>query len=188
MKIIEAIQKYEIQPSDVRVFLGGGITNCIDWQKIVISKLKEFDIENPSILDDLVIFNPRRENFPINDPDASFQQISWEFENLEIMDIFTMRFDKGPSDQPICLYELGRNIIRMQQKFPFDWKQRIVISCDPEYRRASDVLIQSALAFNSYDKGSSNELILLQSSDLDEYVKCIINAYKNARSYKISIV
>lgn len=124
-------------PKFKSVFLAGGITNCKEWQKAVI---EELEFENISI------FNPRQENFDITDKSASYKQIVWEFECLEKMDIFSMYFCNDNSDQPICMYELGRNICRMQNRFPSDWEKRIVISVEDGYRRKADVLIQVALA------------------------------------------
>lgn len=119
------------------VFLAGGITNCKEWQKDVIEEL-EFE-ENISI------FNPRQEHFDITDKNASFKQISWEFERLEQIDIFSMYFCNDNSDQPICMYELGRNILRMQNRFPNDWENKIIISIEEGYKRESDVIIQTQL-------------------------------------------
>ena len=62
------------------------------------------------------------------------------------MDIFSMYFCDSESVQPICMYELGRNIIRIQNRFPSDWEKRIVISVEDGYRRKADVLIQTELA------------------------------------------
>lgn len=121
------------------VFLAGGITNCKEWQKDVIEELKDCNIS---------IFNPRQEHFDITDKDASYKQIVWEFERLEKMDIFSMYFCNDNSDQPICMYELGRNIVRMQNRFPNDWEKRIVISVEEGYKRAADVLIQTQLCAN----------------------------------------
>ena len=142
MKVIIAVEKYNRQENDVFCFLAGGITNCQEWQNKVIELLSDVD-------NNLVIFNPRRKNFPINDPNASLEQIQWEFDKLEQCDIFSMYFD-GPtkSDQPICFYELGRNIERMKQKFPNDWTNRIIISCNTNFKRFSDVIIQTRLATN----------------------------------------
>lgn len=121
------------------VFLAGGITNCKEWQKEVIEEL-EFE--------DVSIFNPRQEHFDITDKNASYKQVYWEFERLEQMDIFSMYFCNDNSDQPICMYELGRNIIRMQNRFPGDWEKRIIISVEDGYRRMADLLFQTALATN----------------------------------------
>jgi hypothetical protein len=104
MKVITAIDEYNErkQENDVFCFLAGGITNCAEWQDAVLDLLKDED-------DHLIIFNPRRKKFPINDPTASFEQIKWEFDHLMNCDIFSMYFDgTEQSDQPICFYELGK--------------------------------------------------------------------------------
>ena len=124
-------------PKFTSVFLGGGITNCKEWQKEVIREL-EFE--------DISLFNPRQEHFNVSDKNASYKQILWEFERLEKMDIFSMYFCNDNSDQPICMYELGRNIVRMQNRFADDWEKRIVISVENGYRREADVIIQTELA------------------------------------------
>jgi len=143
MRVITAPEKYIRQPNDITVFLAGGITNCWEWQDKVIEALqnkKEVDLNN------LVIFNPRRKDFPIDDPNASYEQIKWEFKMLEQCDIFSMYFCAGESDQPICMYELGRNICRMQMRFPTDWDIRLIITSEYNYKRAKDVSIQTMLA------------------------------------------
>ncbi|MBQ2856480.1 MAG: nucleoside 2-deoxyribosyltransferase domain-containing protein [Bacteroidaceae bacterium] len=149
MKVITAPEKYTVKDTDILVFLAGGITGCPDWQQEVIKYLQEFDASPEECsLDDLVIFNPRREDFPINDPSAASTQISWEFQWLERADIFSMYFANSTSDQPICMYELGRNIARMQMRFPTEWSHRIVISLEKGYKRENDVMIQTRLATN----------------------------------------
>lgn len=140
MKIITAPEEYEITKDDICVFLAGGITNCWEWQNRVIEILKA-----KKNTDNLVVFNPRRENFPIHDPTATNKQITWEFDNLEKMDIFSMYFSSGESDQPICMYELGRNLCRMKERFP-DYEDRIVISVEYEYKREKDIEVQTSLA------------------------------------------
>lgn len=124
------------KPKYISLFLAGGITNCKEWQKAVIREL-EFE--------DVSIFNPRQEHFDITDRKASHKQIHWEYERLEQMDIFSMYFCSGDSDQPICMYELGRNIVRMQNRFPADWQKRIIISVEDGYKRKEDVIIQTSL-------------------------------------------
>lgn len=118
------------------VFLAGGITNCKDWQNDVIRALEHQKV---------TIFNPRRETFDITDQNVTYEQIRWEYERLEQMDIFSMYFCSGISDQPICMYELGRNILRMQNRFPWDWENRIIIGIEDGYSRAKDVIIQASL-------------------------------------------
>lgn len=146
MRVITAPGYYEPYDKDISVFLAGGITNCHDWQKNVIDTIKnDYSVIN----DSLVLFNPRRDNFPIHDKFAARQQIAWEFDMIEKCNIFSMYFSSGDSDQPICMYELGRNILRMQMRFPSDWEDRIIISVEDGYRRKQDVLIQTEFATNS---------------------------------------
>lgn len=141
------------------VFLAGGITKCRNWQEEVIKILQSKDDEEsefsyyvgesfiymPISPYNMTIFNPRQKHFDITDQSASYKQILWEFKRLECMDIFSMYFCESESDQPICMYELGRNIIRMQNRFPNDWEQRIIISIEAGYKRKQDVLIQMYL-------------------------------------------
>lgn len=114
---------------NIKLFLAGGITGCENWQKYVISEL--------SNMDNLTIYSPRRENFPINDPAASEEQIVWEYKHLRDADIILFWFSRG-SLNPIVLYELGM------------WgNSRLtttVIGVDPQYERKQDVFIQTLLA------------------------------------------
>ena len=77
-----------------------------------------YDIElSADYKNGLYLLNPRREDW-IEEPGAAERQIEWEFDMIERCDVFTMYFAGGESDQPICMYELGRNIERMKQRFP----------------------------------------------------------------------
>jgi hypothetical protein len=108
------------------IFLAGTITGARDWQADVVSALKNFDI---------VIFNPRRANFPIHDPSAAYEQIKWEHDMLRKCDMIQMWL-AAETDGPICLFELGRWL---------GTQKPIVIGMDPKYRRRQDVEIQTAL-------------------------------------------
>lgn len=123
-------------PIYTSVFLAGGITNCANWQKEVIEELEFTNVS---------IFNPRQENFDITNTLASHNQIEWEFNRLEQMDIFSMYFCDSESVQPICMYELGRYVVRMQNRFPSDWQKRIVVSVEDGYKRTTDVVTQLGL-------------------------------------------
>ena len=141
MKIITAPEIIERMEGEKYLFLAGGITNCPNWQEDVIKYLE------PLRGDRLIVLNPRREyTFPVHDSSEVYRQIEWEFDALEKADIFSMYFCSGESDQPICMYELGRNIVRMQMKYPSDWQHRIIISVEKGYSRKADVLIQTELA------------------------------------------
>lgn len=168
MRVITAPDNYEIKPDEISLFLAGGITNCPNWQKEIIDLLKQDD----TFLDQLVVFNPRRENFPIHDPNAAYEQIEWEFTYLEQADIFSMYFCGGVSDQPICMYELGRYTSRMQSKYPSTWMSRLIISAESGYNRKLDVLVQMNLACHGLFVRSS-------APDAREY-----HTYRIKKAYK----
>ena len=169
MKVITAPdQSMGLTRYDVRCFLAGGITGCWDWQEAVINELSRYPA------DDLVILNPRRKNFPIGDPNAAYEQISWEFSWLECCDIFSMYFVASSSDQPICMYELGRNILNMQTTFTSSYLDRIVITCETGYRRQQDVEIQSRLALN--------EDILTNPCNVEGHAARIIECYNRIQT------
>ena len=112
-----------------RVFLAGGITDCPDWQSEFINKCKNLQV---------ILYNPRRTSFDINNLDDSYDQIKWEYTMMENSDIIVFWFSSR-SLNPIVLYELGKYIKSNKQ---------IIIGIDPEYSRKDDVIIQSELAKN----------------------------------------
>ena len=92
MKIVIAPEKYEPVKNDIKVFLAGGITGCEDWQLATIAEIDSLASNFPEIYENLVILNPRRVEFQINDPNAATEQINWEFNMLEKCDMFSMYF------------------------------------------------------------------------------------------------
>jgi len=118
------------------VFMAGGITNCPDWQSVLIDVLlhKEKGLEG-------TLFNPRRKNFPIGDLSAAYEQIKWEFDALNAADIILFWFARG-SDNPIVMYEYGTHLYRYVYE---DSLPTIVVGCDPLYSRIKDVIMQTDL-------------------------------------------
>jgi hypothetical protein len=150
-QIIEAVNEVYNIPKlhDKKLFIAGGITNCPDWQADLIEEIKAFP--------NLVVYNPRRTNFPMNDPNASEAQIAWEYEHLRDADIIIFWFSRG-SLNPIVLYELGR--------WGNSSDKKIVIGLDPEYERKKDVMVQTLLSrpdtiFVSTIKEMSDEIYKL---------------------------
>ena len=177
MKIITAPEELVPTSEDcIKVFLAGGITGCPDWQKKVIGVINDYDKSHPKALDNLIIYNPRRENFPINDPSATEEQIRWEFNALQDCDIFSIYFCDGDSDQPICMYELGRNLLRMMDRFPREWYNRVIISSSTNYKRFEDVKIQTKLATFGAKKVVENPSPIAHALDIimayKELVRC----------------
>lgn len=85
------------------VFLGGGIPNVAPWHDRVVELLKASG--RP-----MVVLNPRRQNFPVGDPEAGRAQVAWEHEHLHKADISLFWFgesDASVTVQPTTLFELG---------------------------------------------------------------------------------
>ena len=131
--IIEAPNEvYSIENNkNKKLFLAGGITNCPDWQSEIISLLEP--IKN------LTVYNPRRKNFPIGDPNAAEEQITWEYNHLRDADLILFWFSRG-SLNPIVLYELGR--------WGNSSDKPIIVGLDEEYERKQDVIVQTLLSRN----------------------------------------
>lgn len=123
MNYVECPHTAETSPS---LFLAGGITGCPNWQAIVVEQLKETS---------LTLFNPRREQFPMDDSAASEIQIRWEYDHLRKANAILFWF---PCETlcPIVLYELGA------------WSMSnkpLLVGVHPHYQRRQDVQIQTAL-------------------------------------------
>lgn len=126
MKYIESPNLYIKQLGEMSVFLAGGITGCPDWQQEVTQLLQD---------NDLVVLNPRRKRFPIDDPEAAAGQIQWEYRHLRIADLILFWFPKE-SVCPIALYELGTWTMK---------DKPIHVGMHPDYQRRLDIEIQTQL-------------------------------------------
>lgn len=125
---VEAPETYPQGGDAVTVFLAGGITGCPDWQMEMAMLLSETD---------LVLFNPRRTDFPIDDPSASYEQISWEHYHLHRADRILFWFPASETSVcPIALYELGA-WLRSDKD--------VAVGVEPGYLREADVRIQTEL-------------------------------------------
>lgn len=122
MRYIEALDTYN--GSEKKLFTAGGITGCPDWQHELINNLTSTD---------LVIFNPRRKSFSVEDKTQAPKQIKWEFDHLRKADAISFWFAKETM-QPITLYELGAWSMTDKPLF---------IGAHPEYQRLQDVVEQT---------------------------------------------
>ncbi len=114
------------------VFVAGGITGCPPWQWELCEMLEDYECGT--------LFQPRREDFPIDDPSAAEKQIQWEKKALWACDVFSIWFCGSESVQPICMFELGAHSSRAC----YD-EVLLAVGVDPEYQRAQDVEIQMSL-------------------------------------------
>jgi hypothetical protein len=153
---------------EVPVFLAGGITGCPEWQGQLVDRVQA--IPN---LGKIIVYNPRRPDFPIGDPAAARAQIEWEFLMLERAHVFSMWFCDAPSDQPICMYELGRHVALREDR---GQAHMLAVGVEPGYRRAQDVEIQVELALGGADK-------CLLASTLDDHARNVGLAVLAARQF-----
>lgn len=130
MIYIECPEEKPTSSLEKKLFLAGGITNCSNWQLEIIKLL-----ENENI----IVFNPRRDNFDITDPKASDFQIEWEFNHLKTADIILFWFCPETLC-PIVLFELGTHSERARRG-----EVQIFVGCHPEYKRKYDVVKQMQL-------------------------------------------
>ena len=152
MNIITVPEPISIEKPSV--FLAGGITNCPDWQAELIEMLSAENL-------DINVYNPRREDFDVTDPNASKIQIEWEFHALNFSTVISMWFTGGESLQPICLYELGRHLATRTSK-------DFVLGVDDNYKRKEDVYIQTKLVHPELEI----------TNNLEDHKNNILNAIK----------
>jgi hypothetical protein len=108
------------------LFLAGGLSNCRQWQKTIISDLRLLDI---------ILYNPRRKSFDHSKKDITVEQITWEEGMIKKSDVISFYFCRE-TDCPITLFELGTCIMT---------NKPIIIGMDSDYSRRQDVEIQVRL-------------------------------------------
>lgn len=122
-----SLAPYLCQADKPWVFLAGGITDCPLWQTELVEKLSDTD---------LLLLNPRRDNFDVSNPYESIVQIEWEATALKAATYISFWFCAATLC-PITLYELGY-WSAMRHK-------PIVIGIEPGYQREIDVRTQTEL-------------------------------------------
>lgn len=166
MRYIEAFSEFQESwyfrnsRKEVSVFLAGGISNCPDWQKEVVTRfgmlLGKFHNHIPQ-LRNLVLINPRRENFNINDPNETVKQIEWEHAHLKSADVILFWFCEETLC-PITLFEYGKWLVS---------DKKLIVGCHENYKRKEDVIAQTRLERPSQKiNGELNEVI----SELHNYL------------------
>jgi hypothetical protein len=113
-----------------KLFLAGGIFGCKDWQSLVLNELK--NIEN------LTIFNPKRNYFDVSQLNIQEEQIVWEYNHLELCDYISYWFSSETLN-PITLFELGKYIKS---------NKKITIGIEDGYQRKNNIIIQTTLVRN----------------------------------------
>lgn len=146
-----------VEPPFSTIFIAGGISNCPDWQNEAVSKILS---ETMHFSKTPLLFNPRRRNFPMDDPTAAKDQIYWEHKYLRVSDAILFWFPKETLC-PITLFELGAFSSSRKPLF---------VGTDVEYKRRQDIIIQMELA---------RPEVIVRSS-LDDVVNDCVNFVRNS--------
>ena len=115
---------YIIKKNEFVIFLGGTIENGLskNWQEDYIRVISELC---DRFQKDIVICNPRREKFHIDEIE---KQIQWELNHLDRADIVLMNL-LSHSASPISLMELGA------------YKEKIICLCKKNFYRYLNVYL-----------------------------------------------
>ena len=116
----------KVQPKDTVIFLAGGITGCENWQQDVYDNVY---CANSGAMDNIILVNPRRQGFDVDNVYDSVAQIEWEHRHLNMADEVYFWFPKSGLCI-ITMFELG---------WALGSKKKVRVGCHPEYCRAFDV-------------------------------------------------
>jgi len=123
-KVITAPEQVEYKEieNNVTLFLAGSIESgkASLWQDEIIKQL--------SVVDNLLIFNPRRPVWTDLDQKNLELQIEWELMNLDRSDIIYFYFDPN-TQSPVTLLELG-----------LFHERNIIVYCPKEYFRHQNIV------------------------------------------------
>jgi hypothetical protein len=128
------MEMVNVHPSEKSIFMAGGITGCPDWQSDVRRWLQPGDHVKQS-RQNIILVNPRRANFNVNDPGSSQEQIEWEFRHLNMVDYIYFWFPKE-GQCAITLFELG---------WALGANKKIRVGVEPGFHRSLDVYEQMKL-------------------------------------------
>ena len=90
-------------PANLRkLFVGGAIPGSTDWQALVTRQVQASGLS-------VAVFNPRRADFPADQPGAVAEQVAWEHDHLHAVDVTLFWFPAMPDGivAPTTLFELG---------------------------------------------------------------------------------
>lgn len=159
MKEIKPPKEWSL-PGRRSLFIAGGISNTSDWQKILVKNLENVDG---------FVYNPRRDDFDLGDPQMTKAQIEWEYKYLTICQAVSFWFSPETLC-PITLFELG---------WMLGQDKKIFIGYHPDYKRKEDIKIQVALRHKN--------IVIVDS--IEDLSKNIISYYEVGEiSYKGNVI
>jgi len=157
-KIVQCPDEYYSKLGEFAVFMAGGISGCENWQQEMIAKVG--DLSDVDSLVELVLLNPRRDNFDVNDSSMSDWQIEWEHRQLTKADATSFWFPRETLC-PITLYELGKCSYSLKNIF---------VGTHPDYKRRYDVIKQLSLV-------RPNVVVVSTLDDLVDQIKKLLGVW-----------
>jgi hypothetical protein len=124
MNYVEAPNEYD--GDGFSVFLAGSISDYANWQARVAKQLAGVDT---------IVFNPRRQEFPVGNRTEERRQIEWERRHLARANLVAFWFTP-PTLCPIALLELGACC---------EAGKPVVVGIDPTYGLKFDVSVHLCL-------------------------------------------
>ena len=135
MKVIKPLDNYIKNENDTVIFLAGSCSGSNkNWRNDVIKFLENIENDKTLSLENLVIIDPFRKDWPKTE-EALQEQVNWEAMMAEQSDIFSCYFDKNKNSvSPMSLLEVGKYMMLLKSKFPsIKLNYRLIISAHPDY-------------------------------------------------------
>ena len=144
------------------VFLGGGITNCSDWQAKMTKLLIGMDV---------VVINPRRDSYDNTNVNLAKEQITWEYNHLRESTALIFWF-ASETLCPITLFEYGFHLGQGVRE--------IFLGIDPEYKRKIDLEIQTELVNKELKKRDAVSGQVTISYSIEDLADKVIHWVENS--------
>lgn len=134
--IFHAPEKTTSTPENsFKIFLAGtidmddatGKATSKDWQKELENRVKK-----ETFAKQVVIFNPRRDDWPEDGSSEMYRQVHWELEHMEKANLIVMNIGEN-SKSPISLLELGMH--------SQDEPKKMIVFCKKGFYRYDNVKI-----------------------------------------------
>lgn len=179
MKVIKPLDSYIKDDNDVVCFLAGSCSSSNKWRNDIVSFLEGIENDKTLKLDNLVIIDPFRKDWPTTDEGLN-EQVKWEVSMLNNCDILTCYFDKSKDQKdvsPMTLFELGRNMSNIKNKFGNNKiNHRIIAFAHPDYALFNHLKFQiEALTEKWKDsitlESTNKNIVSVGSKILESYVK-----------------
>lgn len=179
MKIIHPTDIQQKSENQIYCFLAGSCSSNNRWRNEIIKFLQGIEEDNIVSLDNLVIVDPFRKDWPTTDEGLQ-EQIAWECQMLLQSDIVVTYFDKSKDEKdvfPMTLFELGKSIIYIKEKFGINkLKYRLLTYAHPDYKLFNHLQYQIESLTKNWKipltlETTNKDLMVLGSKILESYIK-----------------